>query len=704
MPTNRKNSASEIPDAMTERQLKASEISGTKSASDNKAIVVGLYGVSGCGKSYLLKQLEQKLRRPDVAFYEGYKEIEAIVPGKLEAFKGMEQQDKEYWRKRAIDKIGKECTDRKTLGVVAGHFMFWPEEEQAGTLAWTENDPKVYTHILYLDVPAVVVAERIRNDPTRNRATKSARHLNNWQHEEKIQLNNICRQHGILFSLITPRPGETTLSDRVSTLLLDFMSHNENDNLSQAKSKLDQIVAAGPSLPKTMLVMDADRTLAPEDTGLLFWEKVSKLLPEKYDASTLKTLFSGPLKYTYTAFRQAVLLYEEVVDRSKFDDLCKEVASAVTMHPGFVSLLHLVAEEEHIGAVVVTSGLRRVWEKVLEREGLFGKVDVIGGGRIEDGFIVSAAVKGDLVAHLQKVHNIYVWAFGDSPLDLEMLCKANQAVIVVGEEDTRSATMDEALTEAIDSHGLRAKQVLLPGSASPRLDTTKLPLIKLTESDFIKSLLRGQNPGGGLQVLQATEKNAAKLLATPMRDAAVAGPNLREAHRRVGHYLAIGDMADVIDIEPCPIQHVQGHFLSGYQLFHEKQTTIVALMRGGEPMALGVSDAFPRAMFVHASDPEDLQPHHLEGQITVVLVDSVVNTGETIVKFVQHVRQLHATIRIVVVAGVVQDQCVTKNGFRKDLAPYGKIHLVALRTSKTKFKGSGTTDTGNRLFNTTHLE
>ena len=263
--------------------------------------------------------------------------------------------------------------------------------------------------------------------------------------------------------------------------------------------------------------------------------------------------------------------------------------------------------------------------------------------------------------------------------------------------------MDEALTEAIDSHGLVAKQVLLPGNASPRLDTTKLPLIKLTEPKFIKPLLRVQTPNDRLQVLLATEKNAAKLLATPMRDAAVAGPNLREAHRRVGHYLAIKYLADVIGIEPCPIHHVQGQTTSGYRLFHEQQTTIVALMRGGEPMALGVSDAFPRAMFFHASDPGVLQPHHLEGQITVVLVDSVVNTGETIVNFVQHVRQLHATIRIVVVAGVVQDECVTKNGFRKNLAPYGRIHLVALRTSKTKFKGIGTTDTGNRLFNTTHL-
>ena len=689
-------------DAMAELKLKGNEDPEIWSASNDKAIVVGLYGVSGCGKSYLLKQLEQKLEQTYFAFYEGSDVIKSVAPGGLEAFQGMEKSDQEHWRKRAIDKIGKKCADSKKVGVVTGHFMFWSEEQQAGTRACTDNDLKVFTHILYLDMPADVVEERSRNDTKKKRPIISVDHIQNWQQEEKIQLRNLCRQHGILFSLISPRPSETTLLDRVSTLLLDFKSHNENYNLIQAKIRLNDFVAGQGQL-KSVLVMDADRTLAPEDTGNMFWEKVSNSHTLEYEASTLKALFNSPLKYTYTAFRQATLLYEEAVDGQKFDVICQEVASAVAMHPEFVSLLQLVAEEEHIGAVVVTSGLRRAWLKVLEREGLSEKVEVIGGGRIEDRFVVSGEVKGALVAHLQEVHNLYVWAFGDSPLDLEMLRKANQAVIVVGEKQTRSATMDEALTGAVDSHGLHAKQVLLPGTVSPRLDTTKLPLVKLTEPGFVKILLGGRNPNGELQVLHATDKNAAKLLATQMRNAAVAGPNLREAHRRVGHYLAIENLADVIGIEPCPIKHVLGQRTIGFQLFHEQQTTIVALMRGGEPMALGVNDAFPSAMFVHASDPENLKPHHLEGQITVILVDSVVNTGKTIVEFVQHVRKLHATIRIVVVAGVVQAQCVTEDGFKQALAPYGKLHLVALRLSETKFTGSGTTDTGNRLFNTTHL-
>jgi uracil phosphoribosyltransferase len=50
--------------------------------------------------------------------------------------------------------------------------------------------------------------------------------------------------------------------------------------------------------------------------------------------------------------------------------------------------------------------------------------------------------------------------------------------------------------------------------------------------------------------------------------------------------------------------------------------------------------------------------HHLQGQLTVVLVDSAVNSGKTVVQFVQHICNLNTTICIVVVAGVAQAQSV----------------------------------------------
>lgn len=66
----------------------------------------------------------------------------------------------------------------------------------------------------------------------------------------------------------------------------------------------------------------------------------------------------------------------------------------------------------------------------------------------------------------------------------------------------------------------------------------------------------------------------------------------------------------------------------------------------------------------------------------------------------EHVRKLHPTIRIVIVAGVVQARCISGGSLNQTLASHAKLHLIALRLSDTKFTSSATTDTGNRLFNT----
>ncbi|KAF7508333.1 hypothetical protein GJ744_009324 [Endocarpon pusillum] len=689
-----------MPGPMVDHQANQETIHENPSASNNKAVIIGLYGVSGSGKTFLLNQLKQELGQEHFAFYEGSEMISDVVPGGLDAFQKLKEQEKMHWRQLAIDTVRKNCVSSGQVAVVTGHFMFWPEEELFGRPVYTQNDLDTFTHILYLDVPAEDVAQRRLDDTERSRPLISVTHLHKWQQEEKTQLRDLCRSHDILFSSLSQHP---MLLKKTLKLIRDFQHHTEKYNLSQAENRLDEALVAGQGQLETVLVMDADRTVAAEDTGVLFWKRVSNSRRLRDEECTLMTLFSSPLGYSYTAFRQAVLLYEETAEDQEFDALCQDVASAVTMYPEFVSLLHLVAEQDHVRAVIVTCGLRRVWDKVLEKEGLSKTVKVIGGGRIADGFVVTAAVKAALVTRLRDAHKMHVWAFGDSLLDLDMLGKAHQAIVVVGEEHTRSKTMDAALMNAIDNDGLVARQAVLPSNASPRLDTIKLPLIHLTEQGFVDSVLCHRGQHARLQVLHATDRSAAKLLMTPMRDATVAGPALREAHRRVGWYLATEFLADVIGLEEYTIPHVQGHDTSGNRLFHEQQTSIVALMRGGEAMALGVNDAFPLAMFVHASSPNDIMLHHLQGRLTLLLVDSVVNSGKTVVQFVQHVRNLHATIRIVVVTGVAQAQSVFGGSLAQVLARHARVSLVALRISENKFSGRGTTDTGNRLFNTTHL-
>lgn len=663
--------------------------------------IIGIYGISGSGKTHLLRQLKDKLAPTHFAFYDGSEMIAATVPGGLAAFQQMKVQQQYYWRARAITEINYECSLSGKTAIVAGHYMFWPEGDEFGTSVCTDTDLEAFRHMIYLETPIKTILQRCSTDTAKPRPVMPESHLRKWQQEEKSQLRAVCRSHDILFIALRMSP---TLPDQVAILASDFRRHCEEYNISQAKLQMCDLMKQKHAGTKTMVILDADKTLAAEDTGLLFWEKIEVHGRSEHNAATLTELFQSPLKYSYKAFRQATLLYEEVSNDVEFDVLCADIASSVKMYPEIVSLIRTLGSQSHIAMVVVTSGIRRVWQKVLAKEGLSGMVEVIGGGRVSDGIVVGAADKRALVSYLQEGFGLYTWAFGDSPLDLGMMRVADQAIIVVGEERTRSKSMDAALATAVDHHGLRGRQVLLPFGATPRLDVMRLPIINITDAAFLAEMTAGHTRQSGMRVICDTDRPTAKLLATPMRDAGVAGPALREAHRRAGWYLATQHLADVVGLEPRPIQHVLGRPTEGYQIQHEEQTTIVALMRGGEPMASGVSDACPRAMMVHAKEPEDLKLHHLAGQQTVILVDSVINTGKSIIEFVDYIRKVHGSIRIVVIAGVIQAQCVSPSGLGKTLAGLlDGVTLIGLRTSDTKFAGSKTTDTGNRLFNTTHL-
>ncbi|EFR02793.1 hypothetical protein MGYG_09098 [Nannizzia gypsea CBS 118893] len=298
-------------------------------------------------------------------------------------------------------------------------------------------------------------------------------------------------------------------------------------------------------------------------------------------------------------------------------------------------------------------------------------------------------------------YHMDVWAFGDSPLDMEMLKRADKGIVVVGAEATRSKSMDSALIEAIESDGARLQQLVLPRTTPIWLDSKRLPPLDITGAGFVDFVPFPSPPS--IQLIHATEKSAARLLMTGMRNASVVGLDLCRAHKFVGKYLATELLSDIIGVEEYSIPHVLGYETSGHQLYHEGQTLIMAVMRAGEPMACGVWDTFPKAAFLHVKFPEDVKPHHVEGKVTIILVDSVINSGKTVAEFLERIQKLHSTAGIVVVAGVVQAECISSQTLTHKLRHGAKVSVVALRISQNRYTGRGTTDTGNRLFNTTSL-
>ncbi|KAJ6129566.1 hypothetical protein N7512_002346 [Penicillium capsulatum] len=622
-----------------------------------RPVIIGLYGLPECGKSFLLDRLQTELGDLGFKFYEGSRVIDQVCPGGLNTFRGLGESGKTQWRRKVIRSIQQECRNYGKAGVVAGHLMFWKEEEDVGQNIWAQSDSDVYTHILYLNTAADRIAENIARDTERCRSSSSVAHLRNWLQTERTELKKICQDAGILLAVL---PEHLATVDKTKTFLQDFRVHNDKLNAERAKADLEQIIQPVRKKIETALVVDADKTLAAQDT--------SREYP-------LPALFGGSWAYSYAAFRQAMLMYEEPASDDEFDKLCNDATSKIQIHVELLCLLKLLKKQHNICALVITRGQRKVWQSALRQIGLEDTVKVIGGGRMVDGYVVMPAIKAKVVTIL--LH----W--------ISICCEEQiMPMFVTGDEPSRSKSMDAQLRDAIDANEFQPFQALLPPSTSPRLDITCLPLIDITSPSFVEKITRRNRRRDPIEILHRTETAAAKLLMTPMRDKSISGPLLREAHRKAGQYLAMGPLADLIGLETHNIQHVQGSFTTGHRLLREKEMLVIALMRGGEPMALRVSEVFPLAMFLHAKVPGDVTRQHLSGRLTVLLVDSVVHNGGTALKFIQRVRSLHATIQIVLVAGVVNERPVTEGSdFLEGTSHYHRVALVSLRLSKNHYIG-----------------
>ncbi|CAM1502318.1 Fc.00g043020.m01.CDS01 [Cosmosporella sp. VM-42] len=664
-----------------------------------KPFVIGIYGIPGSGKTYLLNELKEMLGIEHYQFYEGSEKIHSLVVGGLTRFQTLPEGEKQEVREQAIESIRKEVASTGRIGIVTGHLLFWTEGGKE-SFVHTQADLANFTHIIYLDTHRRLIRDHRRDDTKKNRQDLPEEFLEQWKKTEKAHLRRLCRENEILF--VSVRWNDPI---RISKILDAFQQQNEEHNFSRARGRMDKLIT--PGKVKTVIFLDGDKALCQEDTSILFWHTAIKMgLYESGDGKyPLRTIFDGPLGYSHAAFCQVAMLYEEVRD---FQVLCDEVASELYINHSLRYIMEQADARDNVVVVVVTSGPRRVLEEVLNKVNL-QNVEVIGSGLIAEKsrVVVTAELKGELVKYVRERYRVPVWVFGDSFLDLQMFKEANEAIVVVGEEKTRSRIMDAALLHAIHDEELPLRQGPLGFNELRQLEdekTTECPSVDLRDRDFIASIVGSQGEASPRQMIDFTGKPAAQLLMTPTRDGRISGPALREAHRKIGWYLATEVLTEIIGLEEYEIPHVQGRNTQGHRLLDEDKTCVVALMRGGEPMAMGVNDAFPLAFFIHAKEPREIKRQHLEGQETVLLVDSVVNTGSSVVDFINHIRDLQAHVRIVVVAGVVHRRATTRGRFA-DLLDYdANLGLVALRMSENQFTGQGTTDTGNRLFNTTHLD
>jgi len=202
-----------------------SELSqGVDSVIDNKKpVVIGIYGLPGAGKSYLLGNLKEILREEQFLFMDSSDVLHHVTTGGLKAFKLLEDTDKIKHREIAVRHIAAQAKAANKAAVVTGHLMFWSESEDSGTKVATPADAQVYTHILYFDLSTYKLMNRRKNDNIRVRPDVSADHLAKWQQAEKDELRRLCYDNGILFPFWIWRVPQLLVSPIYSSTLSSTM-------------------------------------------------------------------------------------------------------------------------------------------------------------------------------------------------------------------------------------------------------------------------------------------------------------------------------------------------------------------------------------------------------------------------------------------------------------------------------------------------
>jgi uracil phosphoribosyltransferase len=140
------------------------------------------------------------------------------------------------------------------------------------------------------------------------------------------------------------------------------------------------------------------------------------------------------------------------------------------------------------------------------------------------------------------------------------------------------------------------------------------------------------------------------------------------------------------------LETIQGKQIED-EIVDVSEITLICILRAGLFVSLGVRSLFKNESheFHLIKEASDIQPVNVKNK-HVVLIDSVINTGETIMKYLNSCTG--AKSRTVI-------SIVMQNEFKEISEDrYSDVNFYVSRISTNSFVGHGSIDTGNRLFGT----
>ena len=369
-------------------------------------MIIGLYGISGCGKTSLCKLIE---KYTDIfRMIDGSVLMEEIIPGGISGFKKMSDTDKYKYREIVIREIESRHRDSSYHTIVTGHYSFLKADGEY-EIAWTEADGNIYDHIFCIKDSASEIRKQCINDSNRVRIDHPVSKIEQWQNLECENLEENCKLKNIPFSLIT--------SHEIDNRLIEFYEILSKNKIIELCKELK------PSSNKKFSIFDCDGTLFAGDS-------LDYLSDSEYmNKRKIRSIFEKNGDYCFKSFFEIAQYYSQVPFEI-MQNFIDHASRAIILNP---DMLDILRNNEHDRQLIwITSGFPEIWKSIAQKYGL--KVTIIGGNNLlTSDFIISNEEKELLVQTLVE-KGAEVFAYGDSMVDAGMLKNAQQAFLVIGQK------------------------------------------------------------------------------------------------------------------------------------------------------------------------------------------------------------------------------------------------------------------------------
>lgn len=389
---------------------------------------IAIYGISRCGKDYLIQQLLLRLSNK-LLHFKGSETLRRLAFEKYnKPFIELDSDQQLKLRKSLVDVVLLKEKEHENI-VVDGHYAF-PKTDQGFDVVFTEADRSLYDVFIYVRKSAQLVKS---NSDSSDRVQwkyylSDCSRIEEWQRFEIEQLRDECAKISKPFILV----------DDDTSCTLNFIAELINNSSVVhphlvARRLFDELKNELIDA-KDVVITDCDKTLSIEDPTMFLIEG------SQYDKTKIKDIFKGDTYSIYQFYR----LHHYLDKIDKYQENCSRIAKTTVPFRPLIDQLH--SHRKEATTIAITTGVGEIWAQ-MNRHYQFADVVIGHSPHQVAGLInsfVSAEIKSELVRLIQSAGKRVI-AFGDSLVDWEMLNQANRGIIVC------TSKLNQSLMKCIDN-------------------------------------------------------------------------------------------------------------------------------------------------------------------------------------------------------------------------------------------------------------